>query len=99
VLALEQVRDAAGELDHFHAAGQFAARIREYLAMLARDRRRDRFGVAGEQFLELEQDAGAVERRGRRPSGKARWATSTTATTSSREASATCAPTLPLAGS
>jgi hypothetical protein len=47
--------------------------------VLARNRRRDRFRVAGQQFLELEQDARAVERRGRRPTGKARWATSTAA--------------------
>src|SRR3546814_4500005 len=35
VLALEQVRDAAGELDHFQPALQVAARIRQHLAVLA----------------------------------------------------------------
>ncbi len=67
VLALEQMRNAAGELDHFNAARDFAQRIGEHLAVFARDQRGQLFLVRVEQLLELEQDAGALKRRGLAP--------------------------------
>ena len=67
MLALEQMRDAAGELHHFHAAGQLAARIRQHLAVLGSNGRRDFIGMPFQQFLELEQHARTIERRHRRP--------------------------------
>ena len=72
MLALQQVRDAAGKFHHLDAAGQFAACIRQHLAVLAGDGHRDVIGIGLEQLFELEQDAGAVQRRGGRPPGKGR---------------------------
>src|SRR3546814_10364290 len=67
VLALEQVRDAAGELDHFQPALQVAARIRQHLAVLAVQQPRQRVHVALEQALELEQHPRAPLRVDLRP--------------------------------
>src|SRR3546814_4537048 len=67
VLALEQVRDAAGELDHFQPALQVAARIRQHLAVLAGQQPRQHVHVALEQALELEQHPRAPLRVDLRP--------------------------------
>ncbi len=64
---LQQVRCTAGELDDFEAAGHFAARITDGLAVLARQQARQLVGVLLDQFLEARQDARAAQRRGCRP--------------------------------
>jgi hypothetical protein len=70
ILALQKLRDTAGELDDLEAARHLAARVGEDLPVLRRDQRRDAFGLAFEELAELEHDAGADERRRRRPLGK-----------------------------
>src|SRR6185503_16293907 len=62
-LALQEMRNAARELDDLDAARELALRVGEHLAMLARDERRDLVEALVEQLLELEQDARAFERR------------------------------------
>ena len=63
VLAFEQVRDAAGELDHLQAAGHLAARVRHDLAVLAGDQTRQLVVIALDQLLELEHYPCATQRR------------------------------------
>ncbi len=62
-IALQQLRNAAGEFDHFQTAGQLAARIRQHLAMLGGDQARHLVGMPLQQFLEFEQDARPAQRR------------------------------------
>jgi len=64
MIALEQMRDAAGEFHHFDAAGQLAARIAEHFAVLGGDQPGHFIGVCFEQFLEAEHHARAQQRRG-----------------------------------
>jgi len=64
VLALEQMRNAAGEFHYFQTAGDFALRIRQDLAMLGGDDRGQIACVAFQQFLELEHHPRAIQRRG-----------------------------------
>ena len=66
------MRDAAGELDDLDAARHLAGGVRQDLAVLVGDQPGQRARLAVEQFAEFEQDAGAGERRGRRPGGKRR---------------------------
>ena len=70
VFAFNQVRDPAGEFDHFHAAGQLAQRIRPHFAVLADDDPRQLFHVLLQQHFEVEQHAGAAQRRGTGPAVK-----------------------------
>ncbi|MNF79361.1 hypothetical protein D3C84_615730 [compost metagenome] len=70
VVALEQLRDAAGELDDLDAARYFALGVGENFAVLGGDHARQCVAVFIEQRQELEQDAGATQRRQRRPGGK-----------------------------
>ena len=65
------MRDAAGEFDHFHAARQFAQRIRVHFAVLADDKLGQLVAVLFQQRLEIEHDARAAQRRGARPVGNA----------------------------
>ena len=58
------MRDAAGEFDDLQTALHFAVGIRQDLAVLPGDDLRQFPSVALQQFLELEHDAGAAERRG-----------------------------------
>ena len=53
-LALEEMRNAAGELDDLDAARDLAQRVGVGLAVLARDRAGDLVGVAIQQLLEAE---------------------------------------------
>ncbi len=69
-IGLEQVGDAAGEFHHLDAARDFAPGVREHLAVLARDQRGQVVVVLVEQFLELEQDARAAQRRRVGPGGE-----------------------------
>ena len=61
------MRDAAGELHHLEAALHFAIGVRQDLAVLGGDDRGQFAAVALQQFLQLEHDAGAAQRRGGRP--------------------------------
>jgi hypothetical protein len=55
--ALEQLRNAAGELDDLDAARDLAERIAVRLAVLGRDLRGEDFLICFEQLAELEHDA------------------------------------------
>src|SRR5207248_1193263 len=70
--ALQQMRDAAGELDDLDAARDLALRIGEDFAVLFGDDPRQRIVLPREDFEKLEQDPRARQRRGRRPAGKRR---------------------------
>ncbi len=69
-LALQEMRDAAGELDHLEPAHQRAARVRQHLAVLGGDHRGQLVGVLLDQLLELEHDAGTAQRRRGGPAGE-----------------------------
>jgi hypothetical protein len=62
MLALEQLRDAAGELDHLQAALHLAQRIRQGLAVLGGEQAGDVGLVLLDQLAELEHHAGAALR-------------------------------------
>ena len=67
-LALQQVRDADGELDDLEAAGDLAQGVVVGLAVLGRDQLGDLVGILHKQELEAVEDARAAQRRGLRPS-------------------------------
>ncbi len=60
VLALEQLRDAAGELDHLEAAADLALRVGEDLAVLGRNQLSKFLHVRGDELAELEQHGRAL---------------------------------------
>ena len=62
--ALEQVRDAAGELDDLLAAGHLAERVGQHLAVLGGDDRRQLALAGVQQLAEREQDLGPLGQRG-----------------------------------
>ncbi len=66
-LALQEMRNSAGEIDDVDAALKFAERVGVGLAVLARDGARDLVGVALQEFLELEERPDALHRRRRAP--------------------------------
>ena len=66
--ALEQVRDAAGELDDLDAALHLALGVGEHLAVLGRDDGRQRIETLLQDMQELVEHARAPQRRRRRPS-------------------------------
>ena len=53
VFTLEQVRDAAGELDDFQAALQIAVRVREHLAVFFRQQAGQVVGICSTRALNL----------------------------------------------
>ena len=63
VLALEQLRDAGGELDDLPAADHLAPGVVERLAVLGADDRRELVLVLDEQLAEREHDARARRHR------------------------------------
>ena len=67
-LALEELRDAGGELDVFEAAGGFASGVGEDLAVLAGEERGNLVEAPLEDFAEAEEDTGSPERTVARPS-------------------------------
>ena len=71
-LALEKLGDAAGELDDLDAAGHRAAGIVEGLAVLGRADAGQLVAMGLHEVTVAEQDARALRRRGRGPSGKRR---------------------------
>ena len=60
VVALEQLRDAARELDDVDAARDLALRVAEHLAVLGGDHRGERVALAVEQVEEGLHDAGTA---------------------------------------
>src|SRR5918996_856906 len=62
-LALEQVRDAAGELDHLNAAGNFAHGVGQHLAVLRRDGARQLMSALVQQGAIGKEDARALGQR------------------------------------
>ena len=71
-LALQQVRGAAGELDHLEPALDLAARVVDGLAVLGRDHARELAGVRGDELAEAEQDVRAARERLRAPGARSR---------------------------
>src|SRR5581483_4388074 len=69
-LALQQVRDAARELDDVEPTRDLGAGVVEHLAVLGRDRAGDVLGVRVEEVAEAEQDPGALAERGAAPCGE-----------------------------
>ena len=57
------MRDAAGELDDLYATGDLTLRVGKHLAVLLGDRAGQGVVLAGQDFQELEQNAGAGQRR------------------------------------
>ncbi|CAH0290989.1 hypothetical protein SRABI26_04230 [Arthrobacter sp. Bi26] len=60
VVALEQLRDAAGEFDDLQAAADLALRVGEDLAVLGGDQLGELVHVGCDEFAELEQHGGAL---------------------------------------
>ena len=71
--ALQQVRDAARELDVLEAAGDLAERVGRDLAVLGGQQRRDLVAVRVDQVPDPEEDLGPLRER-RRPPGRERTA-------------------------
>ena len=67
VLALQQLRDPAGELDHLEAAQDLALGVIEDLAVLGGDDPGELLDVGVEQLAEGEHHLGAAAERGLRP--------------------------------
>ena len=65
--ALQQVRDAAGELDVLEAAGHLAQRVGQHLAVLGREVRGDLLAVGVDQLAEVEHHLRAARQRRRPP--------------------------------
>ena len=97
--ALEQVRDAAGELDHLEAAGHLAERVGQHLAVLGGDQRGDLAPCrwftssrnANSTCVRLASDVCAQ-------SGDAAWRVPTTSSTVAAEARSSSPVTSPVAG-
>ena len=67
MLAFDQLRDAGREFDDFEPARDFPQRIRQQLALLARDHLRQRLLALSDQFAEAEQHPRPAPRRKLRP--------------------------------
>jgi hypothetical protein len=63
VLPFEQLRDAAGELHHLHAADDLTLGVGEHLAVLVRDDLGQLVEVALDELAEREHDAGPADER------------------------------------
>ena len=70
VFALLQMRNTAGKLHHFQAAGQFAHRVGEDLAVLFADEAGQTFHILFQQRFEAEHHTRALKRRMTRPRRK-----------------------------
>ena len=70
VLALEQVRDAAGELHDLEAALHLARRVRQHLAVLVGDEAGQLRDVRVDELAEREEHLGALAQRCLRPVGE-----------------------------
>ena len=66
-LALQQMRDAAGELDDLEAALDIALGVRDRLAVLGGEQPRQRLHLAIDELQKLHHHAGAALRIGRGP--------------------------------
>ena len=97
--ALEQVRDAAGELHDLLAAADLAERVGEHLAVLGGDDRGELVLAGVQQLAEGEQHLRPLGQRGVPPRREGRLGAAATAvSTSASVASASCALTSPVAG-
>jgi len=67
---LQQVRDAAAELDHLEAARHLTHRVREHLAVLGRQELRDLLALRVEQLADREEELGAPGERQGAPRGR-----------------------------
>ena len=97
VLAFEQLRNAARELDDLEAARQLAVRVGEHLAVLARDERGELVEVRVEQLLEAEHHAGPFQRARVGPAWASALAAATARATTAASAN-TLAIGVPVAG-
>ena len=70
--ALEQVRDAGGELEVLEPAGDLTQRVRGDLAVLGGQQRRDLLAVLLDQVPDAEHDLGPPRERRRAPGGERR---------------------------
>ena len=70
MLALEQLAEAAGELDHLEPARDLAARVVEHLAVLARDQGGELVLVGGDQLAEGEHHLRPARERRRAPAAR-----------------------------
>ncbi len=70
VFALNQMRNAAGELYHFKPARQLALRIRPHFAVFRDNQFSQLVAVLLHQRLEVKQNARAAQRRSFRPGGE-----------------------------
>jgi len=98
VLALEQLGDAAGELNDIDAALNFALSVAQHFAVLGGDGARQVCLVEVQQFQEAEHDACAPDGGRVGPAGKAAAAAATARSTSSAVPSVTWRATAPVAG-
>ncbi len=73
LLALQQMRHAAGELDHLDAALHRAGGVGQRLAMLFRSQLREFVAVLLHQLAEAGEDARAPQRRGLAPGREGRF--------------------------
>ena len=67
VLALQEMRNTAGEIDHIDAAGELAESVGVGFAVLSRDRAGDRVGVTIQKLLEAEHGLDTLQGRRRAP--------------------------------
>ncbi len=72
VPALQQVRDAARELDVLEPSGDLAHRVGQHLAVLGGEQRGDLLAVGVDQLAHAEQDLGAPRQAGGPPRGERR---------------------------
>ena len=98
-LALGEVPDAAGELDHLETARDLAARVVEHLAVLGGDDAGELVEVLGDQLAETEHHPRALDDRRLAPLRERRSAAATARSTSAGVARVTSACGSPMAGS
>src|SRR5204863_720763 len=68
--ALQEMRDAAAELDHLEPARDLAQRVREHLAVLARKELRDLLALLVEELADREEELRPLRQRQRAPGGE-----------------------------
>ena len=97
--ALEQVRDAAGELDHLEPAGHLAGRVGGDLAVLGADQLGQLAGVLLSSSRNANRTSARLASDAPRQPGNALAAAATASPTTAAEAKSTVPVTWPVAGS